>query len=426
MTSDGLKGRGTMNDYLLGGVGVALLVLLLIARWLRQRARRPVSRGRRTDRGSADGDVPLSRGGAGPDTVSGIHELPAVRSRSTDDLRLRAEQEAAEQAARAEADREAAEWEAQLLAQQLAQEARHSSPTVAEQGLSVPVADVVPPQAVAPGAESVPEVDEQAVLEALAREAAEWEERLAAQQLAQAERDAAEAAAQAQRAAEEQVARERAEQERAEQARAEQARADQLAAQQRDAERLALAAQEAAAAAAPTIAPAHDAPALPFTLEFEEVVPATVAVPDLAAAPVAEAMLTVRPPPRTPEQCLVMVADDSKVVRVKTSRLLAKHAYRVSLAEDGLDAVRQMAADQPDVLITDVEMPGMDGFELTRQVRADPRTAHIPIVMITADDVKHRADAMAAGVSVLLSKPYPEDELMSYLQSTLAGPASVH
>lgn len=114
-----------------------------------------------------------------------------------------------------------------------------------------------------------------------------------------------------------------------------------------------------------------------------------------------------------------MIADDSKVVRVKTSRLLARHLYRVSLAEDGLDAARQIELDLPDVLITDVEMPGMDGFELTRQVRGNPRTAHIPIVMITADDVKHRSDAIEAGVSVLLSKPYPEDHLLSYLQSTL-------
>ena len=119
-----------------------------------------------------------------------------------------------------------------------------------------------------------------------------------------------------------------------------------------------------------------------------------------------------------------MIADDSKVVRIKTSRLLAKHLYRVSLAEDGLDAARQIELDLPDVLITDVEMPGMDGFELTRQVRANPRTAHIPIVMITADDVKHRADAFEAGVSVLLSKPYPEDQLLSYLQSTLTGAAA--
>jgi len=122
---------------------------------------------------------------------------------------------------------------------------------------------------------------------------------------------------------------------------------------------------------------------------------------------------------RTPDQFMVMVADDSKVVRVKTSRLLLKQGYQILLAEDGLDAMRQITERVPDVLITDVEMPGLDGFGLTRQVRADERSAHIPIVMITADDEKHRVAAMSAGVSVLLSKPYPEDRLLSYLEETL-------
>jgi CheY-like chemotaxis protein len=72
------------------------------------------------------------------------------------------------------------------------------------------------------------------------------------------------------------------------------------------------------------------------------------------------------------------------------------------------------------VLITDVEMPGMDGFELTRHVRSNPRTAHIPVIMITAADDKHRADAELAGVSVLLGKPYPEEELIAHIESTLA------
>jgi CheY-like chemotaxis protein len=115
-----------------------------------------------------------------------------------------------------------------------------------------------------------------------------------------------------------------------------------------------------------------------------------------------------------------MVADDSKVVRVKTSRLLAQYQYQVSLAADGLEAAKQIDDGMPHVLITDVEMPGMDGFELTRHVRSNPRTAHIPVIMITAADDKHRADAELAGVSVLLGKPYPEEELIAHIESTLA------
>jgi CheY-like chemotaxis protein len=122
---------------------------------------------------------------------------------------------------------------------------------------------------------------------------------------------------------------------------------------------------------------------------------------------------------KTPAQTLVMVADDSKVVRVKIGRLLALHQYRVTFATDGLDAVNQMRTSMPDVVITDVDMPGMDGFELTRHVRQNPLTAHIPVIMITAADDKHRQDADGAGVSVLLGKPYPEDELIAHIRQAM-------
>ncbi len=73
----------------------------------------------------------------------------------------------------------------------------------------------------------------------------------------------------------------------------------------------------------------------------------------------------------------------------------------------------------PDLVITDVEMPGMDGFELTRHIRADPRTAHLPVIMITAADDRHREQADASGVSVLLGKPYPEDLLIAHIRQAL-------
>ena len=125
--------------------------------------------------------------------------------------------------------------------------------------------------------------------------------------------------------------------------------------------------------------------------------------------------------PKSPDETLVMVADDSKVVRVKTGRLLTQHRYQVAFAVDGLDAARQMQASVPDVVITDVEMPGMDGFELTRHVRQNPLTAHIPIIMITAADDKHRDDAQRAGVTVLLGKPYPEAALIEHIRGAMAG-----
>ncbi|HUG21469.1 response regulator [Piscinibacter sp.] len=126
------------------------------------------------------------------------------------------------------------------------------------------------------------------------------------------------------------------------------------------------------------------------------------------------------PPPRkTREQTVVLVADDSKIVRVKASRLLAQHGFRVWLAEDGLDAARQIAAQAPDLLVTDVEMPGMDGFELTRHVRGDAQTARMPIIMITAADAQHRETAAQAGANAVLGKPYAEDELIARIDGFL-------
>lgn len=124
--------------------------------------------------------------------------------------------------------------------------------------------------------------------------------------------------------------------------------------------------------------------------------------------------------PRTPEETLVMVADDSKVVRIKTSRLLARHRYRVVLAEDGLQAAQLIDVEVPVVLITDVEMPGMDGFELTRHVRRHPLAGHIPIIMITSADDRLKAAAAAAGVTLVLGKPYAEDALIAGIEAAQA------
>jgi CheY-like chemotaxis protein len=116
-----------------------------------------------------------------------------------------------------------------------------------------------------------------------------------------------------------------------------------------------------------------------------------------------------------PAETIVMVVDDSKIVRVKTSRALAPKGYQVVLAESGEEAVEKMAAQLPHVIITDVEMPGIDGFELTRLVRTDPRSAHLPVIMITGADDRHEA-AAAAGVTELLGKPYSEERLIACIE----------
>jgi CheY-like chemotaxis protein len=126
---------------------------------------------------------------------------------------------------------------------------------------------------------------------------------------------------------------------------------------------------------------------------------------------------------KTEEETVVMVADDSRVVRIKTGRLLAAHRYQVVMAEDGLDAARQIEAAAPDVLVTDVDMPGMNGLQLARQVRGNPLTASVPIIMVTSDNEQLRAEAAAAGVDVLLGKPYPEEQLISHIKQLMTAQA---
>jgi len=112
-------------------------------------------------------------------------------------------------------------------------------------------------------------------------------------------------------------------------------------------------------------------------------------------------------------QNIVMVVDDSLTVRRVTQRLLVREGYQVVLAKDGVDALEQLQSITPDVMLVDIEMPRMDGFDLTRNVRGDERTRHIPIIMITSRTAtKHRNYAMELGVNEYLGKPYQEDDLL--------------
>ena len=124
-------------------------------------------------------------------------------------------------------------------------------------------------------------------------------------------------------------------------------------------------------------------------------------------------------PLRPPGPPTVLVADDSKVVRVKTGRLLEKQGWRVLLAEDGQAALHLLQTESPDLLVTDVEMPGLDGFELTRRLRASARWARLPVIMVTSSDDKHRDEAFAVGVNVLLGKPYADEALVAQAQQLL-------
>jgi chemosensory pili system protein ChpA (sensor histidine kinase/response regulator) len=121
----------------------------------------------------------------------------------------------------------------------------------------------------------------------------------------------------------------------------------------------------------------------------------------------------------------VMVVDDSLTVRKITGRLLAREGYRVLTAKDGVDALEQLLDVVPDVLLVDIEMPRMDGFDLTRNIRADERLKAVPIIMVTSRiGEKHRAYAFEVGVNDYLGKPYQEDDLLRRIAAYVNSPGA--
>ncbi len=115
-----------------------------------------------------------------------------------------------------------------------------------------------------------------------------------------------------------------------------------------------------------------------------------------------------------PQAPLVMVVDDSLTVRKVTQRLLAREGYRVMLAKDGLEALELLAQERPAVVLSDIEMPRMDGFDLVRNIRADQKLSDLPVIMITSRIAqKHRDYATELGVNHYLGKPYGEEELLA-------------
>jgi len=123
---------------------------------------------------------------------------------------------------------------------------------------------------------------------------------------------------------------------------------------------------------------------------------------------------------------LAMIVDDSLTVRKITGRLLTRAGFRVVTARDGVDALQLLDVERPDVILLDIEMPRMDGFEFTKTIKGDPRNAHVPIVMITSRTAeKHRNRARELGVDLFLGKPFQEEELIRNLREmlSLATPA---
>ena len=117
---------------------------------------------------------------------------------------------------------------------------------------------------------------------------------------------------------------------------------------------------------------------------------------------------------------LIMIVDDSVTVRKVTSRLLERQGYDVVTAKDGVDAIEQLENVKPDLMLLDIEMPRMDGFEVTNLVRHHDVHQDLPIIMITSrTGEKHRERAFSLGVTHYMGKPFQEAELLSNVENLL-------
>lgn len=120
------------------------------------------------------------------------------------------------------------------------------------------------------------------------------------------------------------------------------------------------------------------------------------------------------------EPIKVMVVDDSVTVRKVTSRLLERQGMEVILAKHGADAIAQLQDVVPDIMLLDIEMPYMDGFEVASRVRHDDRTKLMPIIMITSrTGSKHRERALSIGVNEYMGKPFQEGPLLDSIRRLL-------
>jgi CheY-like chemotaxis protein len=143
--------------------------------------------------------------------------------------------------------------------------------------------------------------------------------------------------------------------------------------------------------------------------------PATPATPVTAPGPIGSPDLATRRAP------VVLIVDDARVVRVRLARLLAPLGWTVLEAADGQTALERLGESAPDLLITDVAMPGLDGFALVRAIRAEPTLARLPVIVVSGDDDRHREEAARSGVSVLLGKSFGEAALLAHIRRLVPG-----
>jgi PAS domain S-box-containing protein len=152
-----------------------------------------------------------------------------------------------------------------------------------------------------------------------------------------------------------------------------------------------------------------------------EIPPAAVVVPR-STSPVVVAAQASRM--RSEAQTHILVVDDDPYVRPVLVRLLQRNGLRVSSASEGYAALAAVEADRPDVILLDIKMPGLDGFEVLRRLKARPETAQIPVIVLTANDLSDttRAQGIELGARAYLEKPIAYERLLSTIYAAI-GPS---
>jgi chemosensory pili system protein ChpA (sensor histidine kinase/response regulator) len=136
--------------------------------------------------------------------------------------------------------------------------------------------------------------------------------------------------------------------------------------------------------------------------------------------------VNVQPAPAV-HQLKALVVDDSLTMRKVLGRLLEREGFEVLVAKDGMDAMQLLQTVTPDIILTDIEMPRMDGFGLSRNIRDDARTANTPLIMIssrTAD--KHQNTARDIGVDAFFGKPVHDEDLVAKVNELIQQRSNLH
>jgi len=123
---------------------------------------------------------------------------------------------------------------------------------------------------------------------------------------------------------------------------------------------------------------------------------------------------------------VLVTAEDDEDIRTIVTRSLRRAGHSVIAVADGVQGLAAVRAHHPDAVITDVDMPHMNGLQLCREIRRDPRLKHIPVVVVSGSIDSQDAQALEAGVTMILPKPFVADDLLRHLTEVLAHPSLQH